>query len=327
MRILVLTLERPFYEEVNNFLIPRSLLELGHEVTLGNVDTLCLLGGEVQAKMGTFEGGAPGAKHVPMDRYGCCADFDAIWLLEYCHPRREREFFQLMWILEQSVSFINKPSSMFFLNNKIGVMGLEASRYFADSNVVMTEEQVKDIMVEEPSSTWVLKPPNMGCGAGVFLLRQEDPNLSSLIQSATGNAYQKYEMHTKEAFGQAEDYTIVQKFIPEMSATENRVLVAGGVIVGGYKKTPVGTEFRGNFMLGGKETRLAISEDARRMCEESGRELQKFGIHFVGIDLAYPYIVEYNMVNPGGISGHLAATGEDIGPQACRAALNAALGI
>lgn len=96
-------------------------------------------------------------------------------------------------------------------------------------------------------------------------------------------------------------------------------------MVGGYKKTPTGSEFRGNFAVGGIETELEISDEARELCEEAGRELQEHGINYVGIDLAFPYIVEYNLVNPGGISGQLAATGVDIGVEACAAALKGAL--
>ncbi len=47
----------------------------------------------------------------------------------------------------------------------------------------------------------------------------------------------------------------------------------------------------------------------------------KFGINFAGIDIAYPHLIELNLVNPGGISGHLEATGEDIGKEVCKAVL------
>lgn len=321
MKILVLTLQRTHYEPVNNYFIPRSLQELGHEIVLGDVDTLCLLDNRVVARTSPFEGGKVGDPHPRMTALRSCEDFDLIWLLEYSHPSRESEFFQLLWVLEQRVTFVNRPSSLYFINNKIGVLGLRASKHFAVSQVLLHEAEVRDVIASDPKTAWVLKPPNLGCGAGVFLLRNDDPNASALIQSATGNAYQKYEMHTREAYGQAEKYTLLQQYIPEMAATENRVIVAGGRVVGGYKKTPSGSEFRGNYAVGGVETELEISDEARDLCEEAGRELQEHGINYIGIDLAFPYFVEYNLVNPGGISGQLAATGVDIGVEACAAAL------
>ncbi|MGG7519743.1 ATP-grasp domain-containing protein [Allorhizobium undicola] len=325
MRILVMTVHMPFYKPVNNYYIPRSLRDMGHDVYLGDVNTLVILENSVHMKMTSFPGGNVGDPHIAMDRLMSCEEFDLIWLLDYAHPSREREFFQILWVLEQRVPFVNKPSSIFFINNKIGVLGLKAGKYFASSSVVFEEQDVRDMIATSPETSWVLKPPNGGCGADVFFLRKGDPNFSSLIQSATGNAYQRYEIYTQEVHGRAEQYTVLQKFIPEMRQTENRVVISGGKIVGGYKKTSTGAEFRGNFALGGRQTAMEISDDARQLCLEIGRELAEFGIHYVGIDLAYPFIVEYNIVNPGGISGQLNATGEDIGIPACQAALEAAI--
>lgn len=325
MRILVMTIQTDFYKPVNNYLIPRSLREMAHHVFLADVDTLMLVKNVVQAKAAEFTGGNVGDPHVRMETLVSCEEFDLIWLLDYSHPSREREFFQLLWVLEQRVAFVNRPSSMFFINNKIGVLGLRAGRHFATTNVLLDEESVRNVIAAEPPGTWVLKPANSGCGADVFMLAEGDPNYRSLIQSATGNAYQKYEMYTPEAYGRAERYTLLQKFIPEIRQTENRVIIAGGKVVGGYKKTSTGTEFRGNYAVGGVETALDISEEARALCVEIGLELKSFGIHYAGIDLAYPFIVEYNLVNPGGISGQMNATGEDIGIVACSAALEAAV--
>lgn len=326
MRILVMTIQTELYKGVNNFLIPRSLRELGHEIVLGDVDTLMMLDNVVFMNVAPFIHGKIGEKHIRMETRQSCEDFDLIWVLDYAHPSRESEFFQLLWVLEQRMTFVNRPSSMYFINNKIGVFGLEAGQHFAPTNVLLDETVVREVIDTHPSANWVLKPSNSGCGADVFIINKDDPNFSSLIQSATGNAYQKYEMFTPEAYGQAERYTILQKFIPEMRQTENRVVIAGGQVVGGYKKTSVGKEFRGNFAVGGQESELDISPDAHDLCLKIGAELKGFGINYVGIDLAYPYVVEYNMVNPGGISGHLNATGEDIGPAACNAVIAATVG-
>lgn len=325
MRVLVMTIQTDRYKEVNNFLIPRSLLRLGHEVVLGDVDSLMIVDNVVHVNAAPFTGGEVGGPHVRMDTPTSCEDFDLIWLLDYAHPAREREFFQILWVLEQRVRFVNRPSSMFFINNKIGVLGLRAARHFARSHVLLDEASVRRVVDQDAGGKWVVKPPNEGCGADVFLLSADDPNFSALVQSSTGNAYQKYEMYTREAYGQAERYAVLQKYVPEMRASENRVIIAGGVVVGGYKKTSTGSEFRGNYAVGGVETALDIPPEAYELCREIGAELREHGINYVGVDLAYPYIVEYNLVNPGGISGQLNATGEDIGDAACEAALAGAL--
>lgn len=325
MRILIMTIQTELYKDVNNFIIPNALHQLGHDVVVGNVDTLVMLDNTIFMNTASFTGGKVGDKHVRMEIRQSCEDFDMIWVLDYAHPSREREFFQLLWVLEQRVRFVNRPSSMYFINNKIGVFGLEAGKHFARSNVLLDEKGVREVTDTDPEAKWVLKPTNSGCGADVFVLDREDPNFSSLIQSATGNAHQKYEMFTPEAYGQAESYTILQRYIDEIGQAENRVLVAAGQVIGGCKRVTVGKEFRGNHAVGSKIAPLDISEDARALSQKIGEELRDFGINYIGIDLAYPYIVEYNLTNPGGLNAHRWATGEDVALKACELVLAAAL--
>jgi len=327
LRSLVLTIESDRYEEVNNFLIPRSLRRLGHEVTLGDVNTLRIIANSVFVDGAAFDGGQVGDDHVRMNESVECESFDFVWLLDYAHPRLEREFFQIMWVLEQRVPFINRPSSMYFVNSKIGVIGLQSRGAFADTHVFNRESDITRVITDNRSADdWVIKPPNLGCGADVYLLQRGDPNFSSIIQSSTGNTRQKYEMHSRGSYGLAEQYAVLQRFIPEMRQAENRVIFAGGEFVGGYKKSSTGSEFRGNYAVGGVETALDASDEDIELCRTVATELREHGINYVGFDVAKSYIVEVNLVNPGGISGQLNATGEDIGDVACSAALAGLMG-
>ncbi|MEZ2371134.1 hypothetical protein [Arthrobacter sp. RCC_34] len=325
MKILVLTIQTNDYKFVNNFLIPESLHRQGHEVALGDVDTLSYLQGVIQCKQATFEGGAVGEPHVIMDEMRSCEDFDLVWVLDYSHPDREKEFFQLLWLLERRVPFVNDPSGLFFMNNKIGIAALDLQDNLPESFVSCDEETLRQVCESNGDISWVIKPPNAGCGADVFKLTAGDANFSALLQSATGNAYQKYEMFTREAFGQAEKYAVLQEFLPELKGTEKRVMIADGKVVGGFKKTGKGAEFRGNASTGGDVGALELNADELALSEKIGERLKDFGIRFVGIDMAYPYLVELNLVNPGGINYHRKATGEDIADLLTRTAVDGAL--
>ena len=46
----------------------------------------------------------------------------------------------------------------------------------------------------------------------------------------------------------------------------------------------------------------------------------------MGLDVSEDHLIEINLVNPGGISGHLEATGTDIGRDVCKAVLTSCLG-
>ncbi len=325
MKILVLTIQTNEYKFVNNFLIPESLHRQGHEVVLGDVDTLSYLEGEIHCKQAMFHGGAVGERHVVMDQMGSCEEFDLVWVLDYSHPDREKEFFQLLWLLERRTPFVNDPSGLFFLNNKIGIAALDLQENLPESFVSCDEDVLRKICESRAGLAWVVKPPNSGCGADVFKLSADDANFSALLQSATGNAYQKYEMFTREAFGQAERYAVLQEFLPQLKATEKRVMIADGKVVGGFKKTGKGTEFRGNASTGGDIGALELDADELALSEKIGNKLKEFGIRFVGIDMAYPYLVELNLVNPGGINYHKKATGEDIADILTKTAIEGAM--
>jgi glutathione synthase len=43
-------------------------------------------------------------------------------------------------------------------------------------------------------------------------------------------------------------------------------------------------------------------------------QLQAQGVGFVAVDLAYPWIVEFNLANPGGLATIERLTGEDLAP-------------
>ena len=49
--------------------------------------------------------------------------------------------------------------------------------------------------------------------------------------------------------------------------------------------------------------------------------LATHGVRFAGIDLCYPYILEFNIVNPGGLADFLHVTGRDRSDEALDAIL------
>ena len=173
---------------------------------------------------------------------------------------------------------------------------------------------------EEP-----LKPPDKGCGADVFTLSPGDVNANALIESSLGNPAQLMEMFGLPVVGQTENYVVLQEFVPHLRENENRVLLAGGKILGGYRKISAHDDFRGNYLVGASTAPLQISETAETISKNVAEELLTYGIHFVGIDVSGENLIELNLVNPGGISGHLEATGVDIGQDVCQAVLSSCL--
>ncbi|STY84557.1 Glutathione synthetase [Mobiluncus mulieris] len=326
MRVLVLVLQDTEFRPTNNFFIPNSLHQLGIDVTLGDPNSLQIVNGVITTNTCEFMEGNVGSPHPEMNKPASCENFDLVWFLDYPHPNRLVDYFRILWVLNRRVPFVNDPASVFLLNNKIGPLGLESARFFASSSVLSDPQWIQDIREASPDQSFVLKPPDKGCGADVFTLTPGDPNANALIQSSLGNPAQLEEMFGSAVIGQSGNFVVLQEFLPRLRESENRVLLAGGQIVGGYRKISAEGDFRGNYLVGASTAPLDISSSAELISVSVATELLSYGIHFVGIDVSGDHLIEVNLVNPGGISGHLEANGVDIGVDVCQAVLTSCLG-
>jgi glutathione synthase len=322
MRVLVITAMTRRFRFDNNLIIPRALAARGHDVWLADVDSLEVADGTVYARQARFTGADVGDLHPALDGRGSCEDFDVVWVLALSHPANEVDCLQILWVLARNLPFVNTPESLFFVNNKIALFGLGIHSHLPECWVSSSVEQLRSVARD---GRWVLKPTNAGCGAGVVSIESASENFDSLLNSATGNAYQKYEMYTREGYGVADRYAVLQRYVSEMAGAEKRVCVAGGTIIGGYKKTPRAGEFRANIAVGGQIAPLDLSAEEESFVLEVSATLGRLGVNYVGYDLAYPFLVEVNLVNPGGLNHHFRATGEDVSEQAVELALAGAL--
>ncbi|GAF47919.1 glutathione synthetase [Rhodococcus wratislaviensis NBRC 100605] len=146
----------------------------------------------------------------------------------------------------------------------------------------------------------VLKPTDGMAGRGIMLLTPGDPNLHSILDTATERGTQ---------------HVVVQQFIPAVTAGDRRVIVLGGTPVGAVRRIAQGDEFRCNMAAGASVEIDTVTENDRRICRTIGPELVRRGLHFVGIDIIGEWLTEVNVTSPTGIreidalSGtHLATT-------------------
>ena len=132
----------------------------------------------------------------------------------------------------------------------------------------------------------ILKPLYGNGGAGVFLLREGDSNLSSL-----------HEMFT----GFSREPLIAQKCLPEVSAGDKRVILVDGVPVGAINRVPAKGETRSNMHVGGRPEKVELTERDLEICAAIGPLLREKGQVFVGIDVIGRYLTEINVTSPTGI--------------------------
>ncbi len=132
----------------------------------------------------------------------------------------------------------------------------------------------------------ILKPLYGNGGAGVFRLDEHDRNLTSLHELFTG--------FSREPL-------IVQKFLPDVSNGDKRVILIDGEPVGAINRVPAAGETRSNMHVGGRPEKIGLSARDLEICAAIGPLLREKGQIFVGIDVIGDYLTEINVTSPTGI--------------------------
>ena len=132
----------------------------------------------------------------------------------------------------------------------------------------------------------ILKPLYGNGGAGVFRLDAQDRNLTSLHELFTG--------FSREPL-------IVQKFLPDVSNGDKRVILVDGDAVGAINRVPAAGETRSNMHVGGRPEKIGLTTRDREICAAIGPLLKEKGQVFVGIDVIGDYLTEINVTSPTGI--------------------------
>ena len=94
---------------------------------------------------------------------------------------------------------------------------------------------------------------------------------------------------------------IAQKFLPEISAGDKRVILIDGEPVGAINRMPAEGETRSNMHVGGTPEKVGLTERDLEICSRIGPLLREKGQVFVGIDVIGNYLTEINVTSPTGI--------------------------
>lgn len=132
----------------------------------------------------------------------------------------------------------------------------------------------------------ILKPLYGNGGAGVFRLDANDRNFASL-----------YELFS----GINREPLIAQKFLPDVSAGDKRVILVDGEAVGAINRVPAKGETRSNMHVGGRPEKVDLTDRDREICATIGPLLREKGQVFVGIDVIGGWLTEINVTSPTGI--------------------------
>ena len=143
----------------------------------------------------------------------------------------------------------------------------------------------------------ILKPLYGNGGAGVFRLVPEDRNLVSLHELFSGISREPL---------------VMQKFLPDVSAGDKRVILVDGEPAGAINRVPATGETRSNLHVGGRAEPATLTDRDREICARIGPTLRDHGQVFVGIDVIGGWLTEINVTSPTGIQELERFDGTDV---------------
>jgi glutathione synthase len=130
----------------------------------------------------------------------------------------------------------------------------------------------------------ILKPLDAMGGASVFRVRQDDPNTAVILETLTDHGRRM---------------AMAQRFIPEISAGDKRILLVDGEPVPyALARIPAPGETRGNLAAGGRGEGVPLSERDYWICAQVAPVLREKGLLFVGLDVIGDYLTEINVTSP-----------------------------
>lgn len=209
-------------------------------------------------------------------------DFNVILMRK--DPPFDMEYIYATYLLDQAAEqgciVVNHPSALRNANEK-----LAATRFpdLCPPHCVTRDADILKRFIDTHGDV-ILKPLDGMGGSSIFRLRADDPNRSVVIETLTQHQTQ---------------FTMAQKFIPEIAAGDNRVLVIDGEAVPYVlARIPSQGETRGNLAAGGTGVPRKINDSERRIVNAVAPWLRENGILFAGLDVIGDYLTEINITSP-----------------------------
>ena len=217
--------------------------------------------------------------------------FDWIWLLGF-GPRAS--FLDRMQLLAElpRAKFVNSVEAFLRFHNKAALAQTNLSE-FSPRTIVASDAAVLLDQVAQ-GGRWIAKPTAGSFGRDVFELSAEDPNVSQILEHLTRNSY-----------------AMLQERVS--TDREQRWFLVRGNVLGAYQKIKPG--LRGNLRAGSTVQICQPNDEEVQLAQSIAEELGAIGIHAGAVDIAYPYLLDVNFVNPGWFETMEKLTGHDY---ACR---------
>ncbi|MGH8035095.1 MAG: glutathione synthase [Lysobacterales bacterium] len=206
------------------------------------------------------------------------------FLLMRKDPPFDMEYVYTTYVLDLAeragVLVVNRPQALRDANEKCFIT--QFPQCCVPTSITQSSADIRAFVGQHGLSV-IKRLDSMG-GESIFQLRPDDPNLNVILETMT-----------------ADDrlFVMVQKYIPEITAGDKRILVVDGTPAPyALARIPGAGDFRGNLAKGGTGKGVPLSERDRWICAQVGPELQRRGILFSGLDVIGEFLTEINVTSP-----------------------------
>lgn len=199
-------------------------------------------------------------------------------------PPFDLEYIYSTYILEHAERLgslvVNKAASLRDANEKFFITHFKdciaPTRVSRDMNILFE-------FIQQHQNT-IIKPLDGMAGNSIYKVSESDPNSKVILETITKNGT---------------SYVMAQKFIPEITSGDKRILLINGEPVPyALARIPAEGEVRGNLARGGSGKGVELSDRDRWICEQVGPRCRDMGLLFVGLDVIGDYLTEINVTSP-----------------------------
>ncbi len=208
--------------------------------------------------------------------------FDAVLMRK--DPPFDSEYFYSTHLLGQAeregARVFNSPAALRDHPEKLAI--LEFPQFTAPTLVTRSEADIRNFHAEHGEV--ILKPLDGMGGMGIFKVGRDGLNLGAIVETLNQGGQQT---------------VMVQKYLPQISEGDKRVLLIGGQPVPyALARIPQGGEVRGNLAAGGKGVAMPLTAREREIAEALGPVLAARGLLLAGLDVIGGHLTEINVTSP-----------------------------
>ncbi len=212
------------------------------------------------------------------------ADFDAVLMRK--DPPVDVSYLHATWILDHArgkTLLVNDPRGLRELNEHLAVLRFPALT--PATIVTRSADRLRQFQAEQGGAI-VVKPVDGYGGLGIFVVRDGDPNASSIIETSIGAGTR---------------WTLAQRYLPAAVDGDKRIILVDGEPVGAVLRVPGNAEARGNLHVGGRAVRSELDARDREIIAAVAPMMRANGQILVGLDVIGGMLTEINITSPTGV--------------------------